>query len=80
MAYCFRQDKAEFGPNSGFIDKVINFFMLGIALYVVAQTYQWTSGDKVIKRTVKCKYCRKRISDKAKRCFNCTSWQDGREE
>lgn len=50
--------------NRAFIDKVINFFMLGLALYVVAQIYQWTSDDKVIKRTVKCKYCRKRISEK----------------
>lgn len=70
---------------------------VGIALYAVASLYEWGSKDSIIKCTVKCKYCRKRISEKvrqftkafpppipadfeqAKRCVNCTSWTDGRE-
>jgi len=63
-----------------FLNKIINFFGVGLALYTVASTYEWISNDSIIKHTVKCKYCRKRISEKAKRCVNCTSWQDGRED
>ncbi|KAM0796803.1 ion channel [Usnea florida] len=62
-----------------FINKVFNFIGIGVALYTVALVYGWASNDSVIKHTVKCKYCRKRISEKAQRCVNCTSWQDGRE-
>lgn len=58
-----------------FLDKVFNFFGIGIALYAIAQLYTWASEDPIIKHTVKCKFCRKRISEKAKRCVNCTSWQ-----
>ena len=50
--------------NSSFLDKVINFFGIGIALYVVAQAYTWMSNDAIVKHMVKCKYCRKRISEK----------------
>ena len=50
--------------DSSFLDKVIRFFGLGIALYVVVQAYTWVSKDEIIKQTVKCKYCRKRISEK----------------
>ncbi|KAI9743873.1 MAG: hypothetical protein M1818_002607 [Claussenomyces sp. TS43310] len=62
-----------------FIDKVLNLIGIGLALYIIANVYTWVSKDSVIKHTVKCKYCRKRISEKAQRCVNCTSWQDGRE-
>jgi len=47
-----------------FIDTVINFFGIGIALYTIAQVYTWTSNDAIVKHTVKCKFCRKRISEK----------------
>lgn len=82
--------------------------VVALALFVIARVYGWVADDNVIKRQVKCKYCRKRISEKvclfssvwegvvgagcvfgglcadfwgvkAKRCVNCTSWQDGRE-
>jgi len=63
-----------------FLNKLINFFGVGLALYGVASIYELFASDPIIKHMVKCKYCRKRISVKAKRCVNCTSWQDGREE
>jgi len=63
-----------------FLNKVLNFIGLGIALYSIASFYEWMSKDSIIKHTVKCRYCRKRISEKAQRCVNCTSWQDGRED
>ncbi|KAL1844579.1 hypothetical protein VTK73DRAFT_2267 [Phialemonium thermophilum] len=63
-----------------FLDQLINFLGIGLALYGLAGLYQWFSHDPIIKHTVKCKYCRKRISEKALRCVNCSSWQDGRED
>ena len=52
--------------DSSFIDVVINFFGIGIALYTIASVYTWVSNDAIIKHTVKCKFCRKRISEKVK--------------
>ena len=49
---------------SNFINKVFNFIGIGVALYTVALVYGWASSDSVIKHTVKCKFCRKRISEK----------------
>ena len=49
---------------SAFLDTLINFFGIGIALYTIAQVYTWVSSDAIIKHTVKCKFCRKRISEK----------------
>ncbi|KAH8592810.1 large-conductance mechanosensitive channel [Bisporella sp. PMI_857] len=63
-----------------FLNKVFNFMGVGMALYTVASVYEWCSNDSIIKCTVKCKYCKKRISEKALRCVNCTSWMDGRED
>ncbi|EFX05611.1 mechanosensitive ion channel [Grosmannia clavigera kw1407] len=63
-----------------FLNRAINFLGVGISLYALAGLYQYFSHDPIIKHTVKCKYCRKRISEKALRCVNCTSWLDGREE
>ena len=50
--------------DSSFIDVIINFFGTGIALYAIASVYTWVSNDAIIKHTVKCKFCRKRISEK----------------
>ena len=50
--------------SSNFINKVFNFLGIGVALYTVALVYGWASSDSVIKHTVKCKFCRKRISEK----------------
>ncbi|CAK7565752.1 MAG: hypothetical protein SEPTF4163_003678 [Sporothrix epigloea] len=63
-----------------FVNRVVNFLGVGISLYALASVYQYFSHDPIIKHTVKCKYCRKRISEKSLRCVNCTSWLDGREE
>ncbi|KAK4660839.1 hypothetical protein QC762_122620 [Podospora pseudocomata] len=63
-----------------FLNRLINFIGVGMSLYGMAATYQFFSKDPIIKRTVKCRYCRKSINEKAARCINCTSWQDGRED
>lgn len=63
-----------------FIDKLLRFFLIAFALYTIASLYGKATHDNIIKKQVRCKYCRKYISEKAKRCFNCTSWTDGREE
>lgn len=63
-----------------FFDKVLRFLLIALSLWIIAMTYSRTSGDNIVKRQVKCKYCRKYISEKAKRCVNCTSWLDGRED
>lgn len=59
--------------NRTFLNKIVNFMGVGLALYAVASIAEFWSSDPIIKHTVKCKYCRKRISEKAKRCVNCTS-------
>ncbi|KAI1498735.1 large-conductance mechanosensitive channel [Biscogniauxia marginata] len=75
-----QEDGAVVLAYGGFISKFISFLGLGIALYCLAALYQYFSKDPIIKRTVKCRYCKKKISEKAIRCVNCTSWLDGREE
>ncbi|KAI0023087.1 gated mechanosensitive channel [Xylariomycetidae sp. FL0641] len=75
-----QDDGAVVLSYGGFVSKVISFLMLGVSLYGLAALYQLLSKDPIIKRKVKCRYCRKDISEKALRCVNCTSWQDGREE
>lgn len=52
------------GCNRTFINKLLNFVGLGLVLYGVAKLYEWMSSDSIIKHTIKCKYCRKRISEK----------------
>ncbi|KAL2037906.1 hypothetical protein N7G274_009381 [Stereocaulon virgatum] len=74
------EDGAVVMAYGTFLNKIFNFLGIGLALYTIANVYTWVSNDAIIKNTVKCKYCRKRISEKAQRCVNCTSWQDGREE
>ncbi|KAF2434402.1 gated mechanosensitive channel [Tothia fuscella] len=73
-------DGAIVWPYGSFLDKVLRFLLIALALFTIAKTYSWAAGDNIVKKQVKCKYCRKYISDKAKRCVNCTTWQDGREE
>ncbi|MCJ1350677.1 MAG: hypothetical protein MMC33_000658 [Icmadophila ericetorum] len=63
-----------------FLDKCFNLLGISVTLFVVAKTYGWVSSDNIIKKQVRCRYCRKWISEKAKRCVNCTSWLDGRED
>ncbi|KAK4235283.1 large-conductance mechanosensitive channel [Achaetomium macrosporum] len=63
-----------------FLNRLLNFMGVGFSLYGLAAVYQCFSQDPIIKHTVKCRYCRKRINEKALRCVNCSSWQDGRED
>jgi large conductance mechanosensitive channel len=63
-----------------FLDKIVRFFCIAVALWTIAIVYGRTSGDSIVKKQVRCKFCRKYISEKAKRCVNCTSWLDGRED
>ncbi|KAJ7499256.1 gated mechanosensitive channel [Mycena latifolia] len=63
-----------------FINNLVNFFALGAVLYCFAQVYSAFTKESIIRHIVKCKYCRKDVSETAKRCAFCTSWLDGREE
>ncbi|KAF8171998.1 large-conductance mechanosensitive channel [Mycena galopus ATCC 62051] len=63
-----------------FVDAIVNFFFIGVTLYLFVQAYSAASKDTIIKHSVKCEYCRKYVSEKAKRCAFCTSWRDGRED
>ncbi|KAF2179367.1 ion channel [Zopfia rhizophila CBS 207.26] len=63
-----------------FLDKIIRFILIALSLWAIASIYSKTTDDNIVKKQVKCKYCRKYISEKAKRCISCTSWQDGRED
>lgn len=50
--------------NRAFLSQLVRFVVLALALFVTARVYGWAASDEVIKRTVKCRYCRKRISEK----------------
>lgn len=73
-------DGAVIFSYGNFLDKIVRFFVIALSLWVIASVYSRTTDDNIVKKQIKCKYCRKYISEKAKRCVNCTSWQDGREE
>ncbi|KAF2727439.1 putative ion channel [Polyplosphaeria fusca] len=73
-------DGAVVFAYGNFFDKVIRFLVIAASLWAIASIYSKTTDDNIVKKQVKCKFCRKYISEKAKRCVNCTSWQDGREE
>ena len=46
---------------------------VGFSLYLIALMYQFMSKDPIIKRTVKCRFCRKLISEKVG-CWIRLSW------
>ncbi|KAH3967719.1 hypothetical protein HBI56_034580 [Parastagonospora nodorum] len=73
-------DGAVVFAYGSFLDKVVRFVCIALTLWIIAIAYSRGSGDNIVKKQVKCKYCRKYKSEKAKRCVNCTSWQDGRED
>jgi len=73
-------DGALVWAYGSFIDKVLRFFLIAFSLFLIAKIYGKITHDNIIKKQVRCKYCRKYISDHARRCFNCTSWVDGRED
>lgn len=80
-----------------FLTNLFRFFCIGFSLYGLARLYAAITDENIIKKTVKCAYCRKEVSAKvwfvldprvdipadllkAKRCYLCTSWLDGRED
>jgi len=73
-------DGALVWAYGSFLDKVFRFLVIAVSLYLIARIYSWITRDNIVKKQVRCRFCRKYISEKAKRCFNCTSWQDGRED
>ncbi|KAF4921317.1 Anditomin synthesis protein L [Colletotrichum viniferum] len=75
-----KDDGAVVMAYGSFVNQLVSFFCIGFALYGLAHIFQLFSRDPIIRPTVKCKYCRKRISIKAQRCVNCSSWLDGRED
>ncbi|KIM37983.1 hypothetical protein M413DRAFT_20107 [Hebeloma cylindrosporum] len=84
VGYNTRQQAIDDGAviltYGAFFDSLVNFIGIGVVLYFIANVYGYFSKDSIIKHTVKCRYCRKEISSKAKRCPMCTSWTDGRED
>ncbi|KAK1967121.1 large conductance mechanosensitive channel protein [Colletotrichum sublineola] len=50
--------------GSSFLNQLVSFLCIGISLYGLAHIFQFFSPDPIIKHTVKCRYCRKRISNK----------------
>ncbi|KAI0135301.1 gated mechanosensitive channel [Daldinia grandis] len=50
-----------------FLNKLVNFLGVGLVLYGLASLYQCLSHDPIIKQTVKCRYCKKRVSSKLAR-------------
>lgn len=73
-------DGAVVMAYGSFLNTVLNFLGVGASLYALARVYGWVSKDSIIRHTVKCKFCRKSVSEKARRCVNCTSWLDGRDD
>jgi len=59
-----QEDGAVVMAYGFFLNRLINFVGVGISLYSLALLYQCLSKDPIIKQTVKCRYCRKRISEK----------------
>jgi len=74
------EDGAVILSYGAFTDKFVNFIGIGLVLYLIARLYETLSRKSVLKYTIKCPFCRKDISSKARRCAMCTSWLDGREE
>jgi hypothetical protein len=55
--------------HSAFINQLFNFIGVGLGLYIIANVYTWASNDAIIKESVKCKFCKKRISPKVNLSF-----------
>ncbi|KAJ5098646.1 hypothetical protein N7532_005647 [Penicillium argentinense] len=75
-----RDDGALVLAWGSFIENMVSFMGVSLTLFAVAHLYMAISHNKIIKPTVRCRYCKKYISIEAKRCLNCSSWQDGRED
>lgn len=48
---------------------MITFFVLGIAIYTLAQTYTLATKEAIIKHTKKCLYCRKDIGESVRQFY-----------
>lgn len=58
--------------NRKFIAHLINFLSMGFALYGMAAIYQKASREPLIRRQVKCMYCRKWINEKVRFSYHCS--------
>jgi large conductance mechanosensitive channel len=75
-----RDDGAVVMAYGLFVNSTASFMFMGMVLYLTAVIYSKITRDNIIKHSVKCRYCRKRIHEKALRCIHCSSWVDGRED
>ncbi|KAM0448868.1 hypothetical protein ACHAPV_001775 [Trichoderma viride] len=75
-----QSDGAVVMAYGSFIYQMVSFVMVGFSLYGLAHVYTLLSHDPIIKYSRKCPYCLKRINEKSRRCVNCSSWLDGRED
>ncbi len=50
--------------SSVFINRVVNFVAIGLALYILAVVYDIFSSDSILSQTVDCNYCKKSINEK----------------
>ncbi|KAJ5894289.1 hypothetical protein N7495_005980 [Penicillium taxi] len=75
-----RDDGALVLAWGSFVETLLNFGGVSLTLFFGAHLYMFVSRNKIIKPTVKCRYCNQYISVEASRCLNCSSWQDGRED
>ncbi|KAK1216593.1 hypothetical protein PQX77_020767 [Marasmius sp. AFHP31] len=62
------------------IDKLLNFIIVGLTIYLITISYGYLINDSIIEHKIYCSYCRKQISAKAERTPECTTWMDGRED
>lgn len=54
-----------------FFDTLLSFFGVTLTLYFLAHVYMFLSHDRIIKPTVRCRYCFKFIKEKV--CFGLDS-------
>jgi large conductance mechanosensitive channel len=73
-------DGAVVWAYGSFFDKILRFLLIAVALFLVAKSYSYLAGENIVRRQRRCAYCKKYISENARRCVNCTTWQDGRED
>ncbi|KAI9773326.1 MAG: hypothetical protein M1840_007541 [Geoglossum simile] len=57
-------DGAVVMTYGSFINQLVRFFSIGLTLYTIALVYSRVSSDSIIKYQVKCRYCRKYVSEK----------------
>jgi hypothetical protein len=63
-----------------FIQTVINFFLVSLAMFIFIRIFQLVQRDKIYNKTTRCRFCWQTIPKRALRCHFCTSFLDGREE